>query len=536
MNLQTFFAYDPQDTNEIRTEKFAAFLVAGSCCLAGTVWTAMYYVVFGWGLLTILPALFVIIVGTAILVSHISKNHHYAVYAQIICIMFIPAFIQWSIGGVFASGVVLIWAFLGPICALMFFSTRQAVFWFLLYLMILAITVIFNEYFAAHGQKELAPNTTLFFFLMNMTFASITVFVFSSYYVTTAIKEQDKANKLLSANLQQEIVLRQNEKLATLGKLSAGVAHELNNPAAASQRGTAHLQDIMIKLRQTMFQVAYLNLSTAQLEAIEMQDQLTQQRVKEPLDLDPLTRSDQEYEFEIWLEDRGIDDAWEYAPLLVNIGYSHQEMATLAEQFSNTEFPWIVKLLSHIHETHNILAEIGQGTGRIIEIVKALKSYTYLDQAPMQCIDIHDGLNDTLIMLRSKLKAGIQVKREYAADLPQIDAFGSELNQVWTNLIDNAIDAMEGQGNLTLRTYSQTNWVVVEIEDNGPGIPHTIQSKIFDPFFTTKPLGKGTGLGLNISYNIIVQKHKGTITVLSNPGKTCFTIKLPITQEYSQGE
>ena len=223
MNLQTFFAYDPQDTNEIRTEKFAAFLVSGSCCLAGVVWAAMYYAVFGWSFIAFLPALFVIIVGTAILVSHISKNHHYAVYAQIICIIYITALIQWNIGGVFTAGVVQFWAFIGPIRALMFFSTRQAVFWLLLYLINLMITVIFNDYFAANGQ-DVAASITLFFFIMNMIFASITVFVFASYYVTTAIKEQNKANKLLNANLQQEIVLRQNEKLATLGKLSAGVA------------------------------------------------------------------------------------------------------------------------------------------------------------------------------------------------------------------------------------------------------------------------------------------------------------------------
>ena len=188
----------------------------------------------------------------------------------------------------------------------------------------------------------------------------------------------------------------------------------MNNPAAAAQRGTAHLQDAITKLRLAVLQVGQLNLTAEQLAVIETQDRLIQQRAKEPLDLDPLTRSDQEYEIETWLEERGVDDAWEYAPMLVSTGYTCQEMANLAEQFSNTEFPRIAELLSHIYATRNVLEEIGQGTGRIIEIVKALKSYTYLDQAPIQCIDVHDGLNDTLIMLRSKLKAGIQVNREYA--------------------------------------------------------------------------------------------------------------------------
>ncbi|MDX1415234.1 MAG: ATP-binding protein, partial [Candidatus Promineifilaceae bacterium] len=160
--------------------------------------------------------------------------------------------------------------------------------------------------------------------------------------------------------------------------------------------------------------------------------------------------------------------------------------------------------------------------------VKALKSYAYLDQAPIQPVDIHEGLNDTLIILRHKLKQGIEVKRVYDPDLPTIEAYGSELNQVWTNIIDNAIDALDGQGTITLRTRREQDWVVVEIQDTGPGIPDKIRNRIFDAFFTTKPPGKGTGLGLNISYNIVAYKHRGDIRVYSQPGYTCFQIWLPL--------
>jgi signal transduction histidine kinase len=258
---------------------------------------------------------------------------------------------------------------------------------------------------------------------------------------------------------------------------------------------------------------------------------LAQERAKQPADLDSLARSDVEDEIETWLEDKDIENAWEMAPTLVNLGYDSDSLAALANDFTAEQLPAVIAAASSTYTIYSLLEEIHQGAGRISEIVKALKSYTYLDQAPIQSVDVREGLNDTLVMLRSKLKAGIVVHREYAEDLPQIQAYGSELNQVWTNIIDNAIGAMGGKGEISLRARGEDSWVVVEIEDTGPGIPEEIQSKLFDPFFTTKPPGEGTGLGLNISHNIIVQKHGGKITIFSQPGKTCFEIRLPINNE-----
>jgi predicted CoA-binding protein/two-component sensor histidine kinase len=254
---------------------------------------------------------------------------------------------------------------------------------------------------------------------------------------------------------------------------------------------------------------------------------LIRDRASNPIDIDTLERSDREYEIEEWLGAHNIPDAWEHAPTLVDLGFSEKQLGSLANIFSSDQLVEVIPWLGASFDTFSLLEEINQGSERISDIVKSLKSYVYLDQAPIQSVDIHEGLNNTLVMLRHKLKEGINVKREYTESLPNIQAYGSELNQVWTNIIDNAIDAMNGQGEIIIKTRKDGEWVIVELEDNGPGIPADIQEKIFSPFFTTKAVGKGTGLGLNISYKII-EKHSGDVKVFSKPGKTRFQVSLPI--------
>jgi PAS domain S-box-containing protein len=332
--------------------------------------------------------------------------------------------------------------------------------------------------------------------------------------------------------MQNQLIMQ--EKMVSLGKLSAGMAHELNNPAAAAQRSAAQLQLMFLRLQDAHRKINDLNLEGSQLEEVMTIDQLAEEGARKPADLDALTRSDRESEMENWLQEQGIEEGWELAPTLVKLGYDLDGLRVLAERFTAQQFPVVIDWLSSTHAIHNLLSEISLGTGRIAEIVKALKTYTYMDQAPIQSVDVHEGLDNTLIILQNKLKAGIAVRREYADDLPPIQAYASELNQVWTNIIDNAIDAMAGEGTIVLRTRLENPWVVVEVEDNGPGIPEEIQTKIFDPFFTTKPPGEGTGLGLNITRNLVVQKHEGQVAVSSEPGRTCFTIRLPI--EFSPAE
>ena len=245
-------------------------------------------------------------------------------------------------------------------------------------------------------------------------------------------------------------------------------------------------------------------------------------------ELDALARNDRMEELEAQVNQGGMESVLPNISKLVDLGLTSGKIEELKKTFSISQLASLLNWLAATYAVHTLLSEIGQGAKRISAIVKALKSYAYLDQAPMQAVDLKSGLEDTLLLLGPKLRPGISVRRDYAEELPPIQGYGSELNQVWTNILDNAIDAMDGKGEIVIRTRKEGERAVVEIEDNGPGIPKEIQGKVFDAFFTTKPPGKGTGLGLNISYNIVVYKHRGDIRLSSEPGKTQFQVYLPI--------
>jgi signal transduction histidine kinase len=323
-----------------------------------------------------------------------------------------------------------------------------------------------------------------------------------------------------------EAMLRQSEKMAALGTLSAGLAHELNNPAAAAKRSAVLLAGAMEEWQALSGELDSAALDTRQRQSLQALRGELAKRASASAPLDPLARSDREGETEAWLQDHGFDRAWELAPTLVGSGWDSRALQGIAETFG-TATVQVVRWLASGMTVHSLVDDVSKSSERISEIVKAVKSYSYLDQAPIQEIDVHEGLENTLVIMRHKLKQGVHVTRQYTPDLPHIEAYGSELNQVWTNIVDNAIDAMQGKGELVLRTLRNDDSVVVEITDNGPGMPPEVAARVFEPFFTTKPPGLGTGLGLHVSYNI-VEKHHGRIEIQSQPGGTTFKVTLPL--------
>jgi signal transduction histidine kinase len=434
-----------------------------------------------------------------------------------------------TLGGFIEGSVVIIWSILAPMGALLSGQLRQAIYWFFAFIFLVVISGFIQPLVVS--DNNLPSQLVIFFFILNISTVSFITYLILNYFV----KQKNKVVKLVHKNrelevnqLQQEVRLRQSEKLATLGKLSAGIAHELNNPATAGLRGSKKLSEIIPDLEKSLIRLGQSNLSEGQYEIFNnFKDQILE-RTKDPKRLDPIERSDREQEIGLWLESKRIPDHGELSALLAPLDFKPNDLSKFADKFSSAQFPDVLLSLCHIFLSQNLLAEIGQGTGRITEIVKSLKSYSYQGTASIQSINVHEGLNDTLVMLRSQIKSGITVERQYDEDLPHIEARGNELNQVWTNIIDNAITAMNGKGTLKIKTFRQDNWIIVQISDTGHGIPEDVKNKIFDPFFTTKSPGEGTGLGLNISYNIVVEEHQGEFKVVSKPGETCFEVKLPI--------
>ncbi|MFF3501438.1 ATP-binding protein [Streptomyces sp. NPDC003247] len=333
-----------------------------------------------------------------------------------------------------------------------------------------------------------------------------------------------------SKNTQRAI--GQRERLLALGSLSAGLTHELNNPAAAAVRATATLRERVAKMRRKLAVIAQGPYSREALaELIDIQERTAERVAKAPV-LSPLEASDREDELTDWLDDHGIEEGWRIAPVFVQAGLDVEWLEQVAAAVDEDILPGAVGWLNYTVETELLMDEIDDSTTRISHLVDAAKQYSQLDRAPHRVVDVHELLDSTLLMLSGKIGRRIRVVKDYDRTVPDVPAYPAELNQVWTNLVDNAvfaIDSAGGEGTLTVRTAREGDRLLVEFRDTGPGVPADIRSRIFDPFFTTKPVGEGTGLGLDISWRIVVDKHHGSLQVESVPGDTRFQVLLPLT-------
>ncbi len=332
---------------------------------------------------------------------------------------------------------------------------------------------------------------------------------------------------LMSDRIRERTRLEeQREKLKALGKLAAGLAHELNNPASAAQRSAQDLQRWIRLLRDANQALAECGFDAGQFQCLLEEERKLLRLAEETAKVDSVERSDREEVLGSWLKEIGVSKAWEFAPIFVEAGTGREQLAEILNCFiAAAREPVIARLASSL-AIERLTNGIHASTAQITELVRAVKGYSFVDQVPEQEINIENGLENTLSIFNHRFRKGIVVAREYDPLLPRVTANGSELNQVWTCLIDNALDAMSGAGTLGIRTACEPGMILVEIADTGHGIPPEIQDRIFDPFFTTKDVGAGRGLGLDVAFRI-VQKHRGDIRFTSRPGETVFQVRLP---------
>jgi signal transduction histidine kinase len=331
-----------------------------------------------------------------------------------------------------------------------------------------------------------------------------------------------------------EALIGQRERLTALGSLTAGLMHELNNPAAAAARASATLRERVAGMRNKLGLLADARIDPAKLRALtELQESVIERAGKAPR-LTAIQASDREDELTDWLDEHHVEASWDMAQVFVAAGLDVECLEEIAGKVDPPLLDKALRWIAYALETEQLMTDIEDASDRISSLVAAAKQYSQLDRAPHQWVDVHAGLDSTLVMLSNKIGPGIQVVKDYDRGLPQIPAYPAELNQVWTNLIDNAVQAMAGTGTLTVRTRRDGDRVLVEVGDTGPGVPPELRQRVFEPFFTTKPVGEGTGLGLDISHRIVVNRHGGDLSLTSTPGDTRFQVRLPLTEPSSR--
>lgn len=513
---------DAGDGEEARHRKAQVVVASILVVPAGLLWGILYFV-FGERGAAAIPWFYSVFTFLDLLVLLQLRRYTLFRRAQQLLLLALPFALHIALGGFVGSSFVIVWGFLSVLMALLFGSGREAIGWFVAFALAIVGAAAIEPALAV--SSRLPHWLVLLFFILNVVAVSSVAFVVLYSFVS----DRRKLRQLEIAYVNQEVMLRQSEKLATLGTLAAGVAHELNNPAAAAGRAAAQLRSALARADDAYARFAEVDVSRQGRDALRAMRAAN--GTKRPKIIDPLARSDAETAVEQWLEQHDVADVWEVAPALVDQDIDPQALTELARDIHGEALAAGLTWVASAHRAQTLLREIGESSARVSDIVAALKGYTHLGQGAVQSVDLHEGIDNTLAVMHHRLDAGVAVRRDYDAELPKLQAYGSELNQVWTNLLANAVDALGGNGEIVVRTRRENDWAVVEIEDNGPGIPDDIAPRIFDPFFTTKAPGKGTGLGLSISHNIVTQKHGGELRVESRPGRTRFTVRLPIRTE-----
>lgn len=323
-------------------------------------------------------------------------------------------------------------------------------------------------------------------------------------------------------------MVAQRERLLALGKLTASLTHELNNPAAAAVRATETLRERFAGMRHKLAMLADGHFDGLQLHRLTKVQEKFIERMATAEELTPMQVADREDELGEWIEERDVQGGWDLAPVFVAAGITTSDLDELSNAVDPGFLAPALRWLSYTVETENLLLEVKESTKRISALVGAAKQYSQLDRTPHQDVDLHEGLDATLVMMAGKKPEGVRIVKDYDRSLPHVPAYAAELNQVWTNLIDNAVDAVAGNGTITIRTALDGDYALVEVIDTGPGVPEELRRRIFEPFFTTKGVGQGTGLGLDVSWKVVVNRHGGDLRVVSSPGDTHFQVRLPL--------
>ncbi len=486
---------------------------------AGLVWGSIYLFL-GLPLAAIYPFAFSVVSAANVLFYGKHQRFKLLACIQMFAVLLVPAALTVHLGGQVSSGFVGLWSLLAPIGAMLVIGRGFGLGVFFGFVAFIGVGIWADENFAAIEVLERGPVDA--FLLLNVTGVSFIAFwamrTFLETNDTLAV-EQNRLRKIERSFVAQEAMLRQQERLATLGQLSAGVAHELNNPAAAAGRATRHLEEVVNRLVEDAASLLSLGVGSEGLAWLWSM-------VKDEPANNPLDVADREEALVTWFAARSVDDPWELANALAALGFDAAVLNQATERFTERQVVGAFHWIADVARARGLLGEVRTSTGRVSEIVRALKGYSHMDGAAVGPVDIVAGIDDTLVILRSQL-SGIVVERKFDPELPRVSGNAGELNQVWTNLIANAAEALDGAGTITLSATCEGNQVRVDVIDDGPGIPEDLISSVFDPFVTTKPPGEGTGLGLNLSHQIVVDRHGGSIKVESQPGRTEFTVHLP---------